>query len=213
MKISSDYAKAFHTLQNRLKRDFPKTKDTNLDSLPESSTEMLLLGILATNETYDHAREALKTIQTTMVDFNELRVTPVAEISEMLDRHINEPQRAAKDIVIALNWIFSRFDTLDLSYLKEKNKSEISKLFEEIPTCPDHARSAMLLFCYEISVMPLDDLMLKYLISAEALPAEVDLPTAKSFIERQLKAAEFSTFYWQLRKASEANMEKPKNKK
>lgn len=212
MKISSDYAKVFHTLQNRLKRDFPKTKDTNLDSLPTNCIEMLLLGILATNELYDRAREALKVIQANMVDFNELRVTPVAEISELIDRHIRESQRAAKDIIVALNWIFNRFDTLDLSELKEKNKSEISKLFEEIPTCPDHARAALLLFCFEIAEMPLDDLMLKYLINTQTLPAEVDLPTAKSFIERQLKAAEFSTFYWQLRKASEANMDKPKKR-
>jgi hypothetical protein len=212
MKISSEYAKAFHTLQNRLKRDFPKTKDTNLESLPPNGTEMLLLGILATNETYDHAREALKTIKSTMVDFNELRVTPVAEIAELIDRYIGDAQSAAKAIVIALNWLFSRFDTLDLTELKEKNKGEITKLFEEIPSCPDHARCAMLLFCFDIAEMPLDDLMLKYLISDESLPAEVDLPTAKGFIERQLKAAEFGSFYWQLRKASEVNIEKLKKK-
>jgi endonuclease III-like uncharacterized protein len=215
MKISSEYVKAFHSLQNRLRKDFPKPKDKEFETLPESVTELLILGILTTNDTFAHAKHAIKKIQDEMVDFNELRVTPTVELAELLDEFLNESSRSSADLVRTLNSVFLKFDTLDLTYLKEKHKNEIAKVFEEIKGCPDHARSLMLLFGFDIPIMPLDDRMVDYLVSMEALPPEVDQSTAKGFIERQLKAAEIGTFYWQLRKATEAEdkKKKPKNKK
>jgi endonuclease III-like uncharacterized protein len=215
MKISSEYAKEFRTLQNRLRRDFPKPKDKDFETLPESITEILILGILATNDTFSRAKQAIKKIQEEMVDFNELRVTPTVELAELLDEFLHEPQKTATDMVRTLNAVFLKFDTLDLSDLKEKHKNEITKLFEEIKGCPDHARSLMLLFGFDIPTMPLDDRMVDYLVATEAMPPEVDQATVKAFIERQLKAAELNAFYWQLRKATEAEdkKRKPKNKK
>ena len=210
MNISSEYVKSFRGLQNKLRREFPKPKDREYETLPENATEMLILGILSTNETFYHARQAIKVLQEKMVDFNELRVTPTVELSEMFDEFLCDPQKASVDLVKTLNIIFSRFDTLDLSELKEKNKSDILKLFEDLPGCPDHARCAMLLFSFDIPNFPMDDKMLEYLISVKALPAQVDLATARGFVERKLKAAELSVFYWQLRKASESDDKKRK---
>ncbi len=215
MKITSEYVKAFRSLQNRLRKEFPKPKDKDYETLPESMTELLILGILATNETFHRARAALKKVQEEMVDFNELRVTPTVELAELLEELLHDAQKGASDLVRTLNSVFMKFDTLDLSYLKEKHKNEISKLFEDVKGCPDHARSVMLLFGFDIPTMPLDDRMVDYLVSVEALPPEVDLTTAKGFIERQLKASEIGAFYWQLRKAAESEdkKRKPKGKK
>jgi endonuclease III len=213
MKISSEYVKGFHSLQNKLRKDFPKPKDRDFETLPENATEMLILGILSTNETFYHAKQAMKVIQEKMVDLNELRVTPAAELALVIEEYLDEPQKASTEIVKTLNIVFTRFDTLNLSELKEKNKTDLIKLFEEIPGCPDHARCAMLLFSFEIPNMPMDDRMLEYLIGAKAVPAQIDLPTARAFIERQLKAAQLGEFYWQLRKASEADDKKRKPKK
>jgi endonuclease III len=215
MKISSEYVKAFRSLQNRLRKEFPKPKDKDYETLPESVTELLIVGILATNETYTRAKQAVKKIQEEMVDFNELRVTPTVELAELLEEYLHDAQRGASDLVRTLNSVFLKFDTLDLTYLKEKHKNELSKLFEDIKGCPDHARSVMLLLGFDIPTMPLDDRMVDYLVSVEALPPEVDQSTAKGFIERQLKASEIGVFYWQLRKATEAEdkKRKPKGKK
>jgi len=213
MKITSEYVKAFKSLQNRLRRDFPKPKDKDFETLPESITDILILAILATNDTYARAKQAMKKIQDDMVDFNELRVTPTVELAELLEEYLSDSHKTAGDLVRTLNSVFLKFDTLDLSYLKEKHKNELVKLFEEIKGCPDHARSVMLLFGFDIPTLPLDDRMVDYLVSVEAMPPEVDQPTVKAFIERQLKASELAVFYWQLRKATEAEdkKRKPKN--
>jgi len=213
MKISSEYVKTFKTLQNRLKRDFPRPKDKDYETLPESVPETLLLGILSTNVTFYHARQALKSIQENMVDYNEVRVTPTVELAEVLEKYLADPQKTSLELTRTLNVIFNKFDSLELSELKEKNKNELTKMFEEIKGCPEHARSFMLLFSFEIPTMPLDDRMLEYMVAEKAMPEEVDLPTAKGFIERQLKASEIGPFYWQLRKASEAEDKKAKPKK
>jgi endonuclease III len=205
MKISSDYAKPFRTLQNKLKREFPKTRLKDPDTLPEKITDILILGILSMNEKYSNAINGLMQIHNEMVDLNELRVTPKSEIAEILQKQLANPERAADEIVKTLNEVFSRFDSLDLSVVKEKTKTEISKIFSELPGCSDYARSFMLLFGFDIPTMPLDELMLDYLVSVGALPPEADPPAAKGFVERQLKAAEIAPFYWQLRKACEDN--------
>ncbi|MFA5864208.1 MAG: hypothetical protein WC975_05915 [Phycisphaerae bacterium] len=211
MKISSEYVKSF----NKLRRAFSKLKDKDFEALPENATEVLILSILATNDTFHRARQAIKILQEKMVDYNELRVTPTVELTELLEEHICDAPRASVEIVKTLNSVFTRFDTFDLSELKDKTKGELSKMFEEIPGCPDHARCAMLLFCFDVPSMPIDDRMREYLVVSKALPAEVDLPEAKAFIERQVKASEIGAFYWQLRKASEAEHKtrKPGKKK
>jgi len=215
MKISSDYVKSFRAIQNRLRREYPRLKDKDFETLPENLTEILILCILATNENFSRAKQAMKSLQNMVVDFNELRVTPAAEIVEMLEDHISDAQKVSTDIIKTLNWVFTRFDTLELSELKQKTKTEITRLFEDIPCGHEHARCALLLLGFDVPAMPLDDRMLEFLVMAEALPAEVDLATARGFIERNLKAAELNTFYWQLRKATEAEdkKRKPKGKK
>jgi hypothetical protein len=205
MKISSEYAKPFRTLQNKLKREFPKTRLKDPDTLPEKITDILILGILTLNEKYGKALEGLTQIRTEMVDLNELRVTPKSEIADMLGKQLSNPERAAEELVKTLNEVFGRFDSLDLSLLKEKTKTEIGKMFSDFPGCSDYARSFMLLFGFDVPVMPLDEQMIDYLVTTGALPPEVDQPSAKGFIERQLKASELASFYWQLRKASEDN--------
>lgn len=216
MKIASEFVKTFRTVYNRLRREFPKPKDREFETLPTDATEMLVLGILATNETFSRAKHAVRSLREKMVDYNELRVTPAVELADLLDGSIADPRKASTEIVKTLNAVFNRFDTFDLSELKGKSKGELGKVFEDIPGCPDHARCAMLLFCFEVPAMPLDDRMLEYLQSVKAMPAEADLPTARAFIERQLKTSELPTFYWQLRKAAEQEFKSrrpSKNKK
>jgi len=210
MKISSEYVKTFRSVQNRLRRDFPITKEKGFENLPENAAEMLILSILATNDTYPRARHAFKSLQEQMVDFNELRVTPAVELAQMLEEHVCDSGKASSEIVRTLNAVFNRFDTLDLSDLKERSKTELVKMFEEIPGCPDHARCAMLLLCFDIPTMPLDERMREYLVESGAMPAEADLATVKAFIERQIKASEIGPFYWQLKKAAEADDKKRK---
>jgi len=215
MKITSEYVKTFRSLQNRLRREFPITKEKGFEALPDNATEMLILGILATNDTYARARHAFKCLREQMVDFNELRVTPAVELAQSLEEHVADATKASMDIVKTLNVVFNRFDTLDLSYLKERSKTDLMKLFEGLPGCPDHGRSVMLLMCFDVPTMPLDDRMLEYLVEAEAMPAEADLATAKAFIERQIKASDIAAFYWQVKKATESDdkKRKPKTKK
>jgi endonuclease III len=212
MKIGSEFVKRFKTLTNKLKRDYPKTKEKESETLPENLTELLIMTILATNETYSRAKNVFKKFESDMCDFNEVRVTPAAELEEILEEYLSEPARTAKELIKSLNWVVNKFDTMDISFLKEKNKSEIGKLFENCSVCHDHAKSALLLLGFDVPSMPLDDHMLDYLISNEVLPEETDLPTAKAFIERQMKSSELFTYYWQLRKASETEDKKRKTK-
>lgn len=199
MKIPSSYAKATRTLFNRLRREYGKDKHVDLTD----PVEQLLLSLLATDAGTRQAKNTLKMLAEEMTDFNELRVTPVPELAELLAPLAAEPAETARAIVDALNWVFSTFDSMDLTGLREHAHPEIRAKFESIPACPDHARCAVLLLSFGIPVFPVDRQMRDYLVHHEALPEGVSPVEAEHFMERHLKSAEVREFYLNVKRASE----------
>jgi len=199
MKIPHDFVKKLRSLHNALKRQSGASANDDLTD----PVEQLLLSILAGNNSIQQAQRALKAVCQHIVDFNDLRVTPVPELAEMLGKEISNPEEAAQAIVRTLKWIFCRFDTMSLKYLREQQNGVLKSMFEEIPGCPDHARMAMLLLSLGISVFPIDEAMLAYLVKNGILPEGVSLKEGEGFVQRHLKTGEIKQFYLNLKHASE----------
>jgi len=210
MRIPSQFAKRMRTLFNRLRRESGAVPDEGLTD----PAEQLILSILATDANTRRARGALHGLLEEMIDFNELRVTPAAELADLLEPNVKGAPEKAQAIVGSLSWLFNKFDTMDLSGLREQQQSALLATFETIPECPDHARKAMLLLSFGVPVFPVDQQMLDYLKAAEVLPEEVAAAEAQHYVERQLKAAEVREFYLLVKAASEsaAPPAKPKAK-
>jgi len=199
MKIPAQFIKSTRTLLNKLRREFGKTA---VDELTDP-VDQLILSILATNANSRRAKSALKHLAGEMTDFNELRVTTIPELKELLHPYTKQADEKAKAIVAALGWVFSKFDTLDLTELRTRPYMEIRSMFEQITACPDHARCAMLLLGFGIPVFPIDDQMLEYLVTSGAMPEKVSLSEVRRFVERHFRSAEVREFYVNVKKASE----------
>lgn len=199
MKIPHDFVKRLRSLHNALKRQ----SDASVNDELTDPVEQLLLSILAGNNSMQQAQRALEVVYLHIVDFNDLRVTPVPELAEMFDKEIGNPEEAAQAIVRTLKWIFCRFDTMNLKYLREQHNGALKSMFEEIPGCPDHARMAMLLLSFAVPVFPIDEAMLAYLVKNGALPEGVSLKEGEGFVQRHLKVGEIKQFYLNLKHASE----------
>lgn len=201
MKIPGVFADSLRKVYNRLGRQFGKLKGEDLELT--DPVDQLVLSILATDGSSRRAKTAIKGVLTEMVDLNEVRVTPIAELQEMLEKHTREPHAMAFAVIRSLNWICTKFDTLHLEGLREHQHAVLRSVFEKIPDCPDHARRAMLLMSFGIPTFPLDQQMLAYLIKNEAVPEDVALEEAVAFVERQLRASEIRQFYVHVKRASE----------
>jgi endonuclease III len=199
MKISSDCAKHLRTLFNKLVKS-PSKADTHE---PTDPVAQLVQAILETDAPLDKAKAAMKQIVEEMIDFNELRVTPIAELDELLGQFLPSPTDRSRMIVSTLSWVFTTFDTLDLTFLRESSHTTLREKFTSIPGCSDYARCAMLLMSFGISACPMDEHMVAYLVENEALPEGVNVLEASHFVERQLKAGEVRDFYLRVKAESE----------
>ncbi len=212
MKIATQYVTEFKSLRKKIQRMIPISKTQKKDTLPEEAIELLIIGVLAEYVSLSEAKSILKRLREEMADYNELRVTSLAEFEELLKGKMKDPVGFGRTLTRTLNGIMDEFDTLDLSFLDSLSKPEIKKHFENIKDCSLHAIAFFLMMRFDINIMPLTEKMLQFLIKCEALPEEADMKTAKAFIERQLKASEIKNFYWLLRKASEMGVSKFKTK-
>ena len=212
MRVPGKFAKTLRTYYNKLHRS--SKHRIEVDELDPIS--YLLLGILSADGNTRRAVSALKHLNDEMIDYNEMRVTPVPELAELISSHVKEADQKAQELVNALGWIFNKCDTMNLEYLKEQSHTEIKALFEKIPGCSDHARCLMLLLGFSIPICPVDGQMLACLIENDALPDEITSEEASNYIDRQLKAAEIRDFYLALKgeaeKSSGGSKKTDKNK-
>ncbi len=212
MKIASQYVKGFKSLRNKIQRQVPISKTQKKESLPEEPIELLILGVLMEYVTLSEAKSILKRLREEMTDYNELRVTSLSEFEELLKGKMKDPVAFGRVLTRTLNGVMDEFDTLELSFLDELPKPEVKKHFENIKEGSLHGLAFFLMMRFDINIMPLTEKMLGFLVSCGALPEEIDVETAKAFIERQLKASEIKNFYWLVRKASEMGASKFKSK-
>ncbi len=200
MRVPSQYTKALHALNNKLHREFgsPEIQEELVDPV-----EQLVVGILASDGNTRRAKSAIGHLYEELIDINELRVMPVAELSGLIEPYVKDAEGKAREIVRALNWVFGKFNTLKLADMREQQQAELRTIFEKIPGCPDHATNAMLVFSFGASVFPVDQRMVDYLVGNEALPEGVDIETTEHYIERHFKAAELLELYLHVKEASE----------
>ncbi len=203
MKIATQYVQEFRSLRNKIQRTVPISKTQKKESLPEDPIELLIIGVLMEYTTLTDAKSILKRLRDEMTDYNELRVTSLTEFEELLKSKLKDPVGFGRAVTKTLNAIMDEFDTLDLSILDGLSKSDVKKHFENIKNVSLHSIPFFLMMRFDINTMPLTEKMFEFLVKCNALPKDIDLASAKAFIERQLRASELKNFYWQLRKASE----------
>ncbi|MEM9643998.1 MAG: hypothetical protein AAF989_03300 [Planctomycetota bacterium] len=79
------------------------------------------------------ADEGMAKCEQDFFDWNEVRVTTVSELAQVLGR-LPEPNRAAARLKGNLQSIFEEFYTFDLDHLKKENLGKAVKKFADMPT-------------------------------------------------------------------------------
>jgi endonuclease-3 len=82
------------------------------------------------NSTFDAADDAFARLQENYFDWNEVRVTTVAELEESC-RNLSDPTAAAKSLKKTLHGIFEHYYQFDLDFLKKENLSKAVQTFQK----------------------------------------------------------------------------------
>ena len=88
--------------------------------------ESLLFGCLLENAKHDLARQVFDTVRTSFFDWNEVRVTTVKELAEVMHA-LPEPAEAASRFKGALQSVFESEYSFDLESLKKQNIGQAVK--------------------------------------------------------------------------------------
>ncbi len=196
MKKAAEYLKKIKQLSNKLKKQGDKVTPAEI----EEPMELLLFSILSNFSSEARAAAAVSKLQSAVVDYNELRVTPVAEIVEIIGKDYPNCRRAAEEIGDALHAVFNQLHDLNLQFLKAGPKRHAESFVSSLDNISPHARAMMSWRCLGGRAVPLDSNMYAYLVKNDYLPEQVDVEEAQKFLTSKLKDRDGENFYLMLKR-------------
>ncbi|MEM7783879.1 MAG: hypothetical protein AAF623_11045 [Planctomycetota bacterium] len=173
--------------------------------------EHLIYGCCLENSTFEAADEAMGRLQENFFDWNEVRVTTVAELAESC-KGVSVPEETAKSIKKTLHGVFEKYYTYDLEFLKKENLSRAVQTFERFKGVSPFVISYVAQNGLSGHSIPLDRAMMR-LFYTIGIVSEDEADSRKvSGLERTIpkaKGVEFFVLTHQLAAEFEAGMFKP----
>jgi endonuclease III len=195
MKNASMHAREFKKLLKKIRKE-------SAAALPpvEEPMEQLLRGILTDHAAEARANTALAKLREAVVDINELRVTPVSEIVEIIGADYPSCRRAAEEICRALIVLFNKLHHLDLAFLKKSARRTAETFLSNLHGINAHARATVLLRCFKSHCVPADVAMCEILRREGCVEPNASVEEIQKFLASQVSASQAPAFYAQFKK-------------
>ncbi|MFH1420259.1 MAG: hypothetical protein ABII12_18455 [Planctomycetota bacterium] len=191
MRNAALYAKKVRQLFTRLK----KAGDKATFVQPDTVTEYLLLAILSNYGSETRAASAVAKLQSTFVDYNDLRVTPIAEIVEAIGVDFPRCRKAAEEISAALHAVFNQLHHLNLDFLKVGSRRTAEAFINALGGILPHTRAMVIARCLGGHAVPLDEHMYAHLIKSGCIPETTTVEDAQKFLAGRIRERDAETFY------------------
>jgi len=191
MKKAALHAKRIKQLFTKLKKAGDKTTLVQ----PDTVTEYLLLAILSNYGSETRAASAVAKLQTAFVDYNDLRVTPIAEIVEAIGVDFPKCRKAAEEISAALHAVFNQLHHLNLDFLKAGSRRAAEAFINALGGILPHTKAMIIARCAGRHAVPLDEHMYAYLVKSGCIPAATTVEDAQKFLAGRIKERDAGTFY------------------
>ena len=200
MKNSKEYATRLQKLYRGLKRAHPKAEKT----IHDDPIEALIYGIVNEHTSDSATQRAMKGFRGTFVDWNDLRVSRVEEIVEILQEDSAKNRATAFALVTALRAVFDEDHTLSLQPLKNRGKRPAQQAIEALEGVGHFVVSYCMLTALHGHAIPLTETMVAYLKKNDIVDPDADARDIEGFLTRQVAAKNAYEFYSLLRHESES---------
>lgn len=180
----------------KLKAAYAKFRGLSGERAAEHSDplEQLILAVLSQEASLAKAHKALKQLQQDMVDYNELRVSTPAEISESIGRIIPRSVQQAKVLVRLLNAIYQREYAVSLNVLTGKGIREVKAYLDSLDGMTPYVAASIVLWSLGGHAIPVSDPVLEFLRKHELVDPGASAAEVQSFLERNISAADARSF-------------------
>jgi endonuclease III len=208
MKNSKEYAQKVQKLYRSLKREHPKVQQVTYDE----PTDAIIYAILSENMSETAAQSAVKKLSDYFVDLNDLRVSRVEEIIEVLSADTSVARQIAATLTKTLMAIFNEYHTVSLMTLKKMGKRPAKQILEKLDDISSFVINYCMLTALQGHAIPLTKKMIEFLKKNELIDAEADEQRIEGFLTRLISAKNGYEFYALLRHQSELSVTAQKRK-
>lgn len=209
MRKAAEYTLRVKKLFNRLKKSGAKSSLATADD----AMDVLLLGILSNYSTEQKASAAIDKLMAEMIDFNDLRVTPVADIVALIGVDFPRCRTAAEEISRVLLSVFNCTHDLDLNFLSSFTKKPAASFLDSLDGLSPHSHAFFRNRFLKTHVIPLDANMYAYLIKNKCIPADTGVADAQNFVSQVFKDRHAQNFYASLKRSAAAHAPRAATKK
>jgi len=186
MKNATTYARKIKRLLGKIRKEAQKDPAVEVNGV----TETLLLGILSRSTTQKRAADALSRLVESTVDLNDLRVTPVAEMVQIIGVRYPRSRPVCEEVSQVLAGIFNQVHELDLSFLKALGKKAAATFLESLDGLSPHANAFFTLRYLNFAAVALDETAHEYLVKTGHLPDGTDILVTHKFLRTHIKESE-----------------------
>lgn len=140
-------------LASRVKAKYGEMKRRKL----KPPLDQLVLSLICHHASARRATGALRQFQRLFVNWNEVRVSPLAEVAHCMSGAA-WAAAAAKTISSVLDGLFATRNALDLQFLQEELTTAQARTFlQSLPAVGRHVADEVLLMSLQVDVLPLSD--------------------------------------------------------
>jgi endonuclease III len=199
MKDSKTYSKKVQQLHRSLKRKYPKAQSPVYDE----PVRALVNGIVNENMSERAAQSALKRFDDYFVDLNDLRVSRIEEIVELLGEDTAATRGIAVRLTETLRAVFDKYNVVSLASLRKMGKRPAKRALEKMAGMTPFVVHYCMLTSLQGHAIPLTAKMVEYLRGNEFVHPEADEQEIEGFLARQISSSNGYEFYALLRLESE----------
>ncbi len=190
MKDGTLYAERLKKAYAKLRRSAPAPE------LPELSDPIrgLAIGVLGTDFGEERAERQLNHALTTMVDWNEIRVSNAAELSSAVGDTSPDSVRRCRNLIGAIQAVYDRENKVSLERLKTIGRREARNYLETLKGVDEFAVAAVVLWSLNGHAIPVSNRLLHVLRQAELVNPAATRAEVQAFMERNVSASQAKEF-------------------
>lgn len=175
----------------RFKRAYAKLKHAaTISEIPQwpDPIERLATAILGVECGDAPASRAVKKLNETMVDWNEVRASYPSEVHLAIGNQIPSAEVRCSNLIRALNAIYNREHSVSLDRLKTVGKREARHYFDELDGVDDYAAASVILWSLGGHAIPVGDRVLSALRESDLVHPSATRADVQAFLERHVAA-------------------------
>jgi len=208
MKDSKEYSKKIQKLFRELKQKGAKSVLTEYDE----PVDALIYAVVSEQISEGEAIVSIKRLKDYFIDWNDLRVASIDEITEVLGPDIAPARSIATTLVNILKAVFEKYNMLTLQPLKKLGKRPAKQVLEKFTGVTPFVVDYLMLTSLQGHAIPLTPKMMEYLKANGLAHNDSTYEETEGFLARQIPMKSAYEFYVGLRNASESPKQ-PKTKK